>query len=49
MFKETNVKKLNKLVVRDPQSGKIGIPLLLWVGGVPLSVVLLLWLFFFRG
>lgn len=43
------MQKNNKLIVRDPQSGKIAIPLLLWVGGVPLSLVLLLWLFFFRG
>lgn len=39
----------DKLIVRDPQRGKVAIPLLLWVGGVPLSLVLLLWLFFFRG
>ena len=29
--------------------GRIGVPILLWAAGVPLGVVLLLWLFFFRG
>lgn len=29
--------------------GAIGIPILLWLLGVPGLVVLLLWLFFFRG
>jgi len=29
--------------------GKIGIPLLLWFLGVPGFVVIVLWMFFFRG
>lgn len=29
--------------------GKIGIPIVLWFLGVPGFVVVLLWLFFFRG
>lgn len=29
--------------------GKIAVPILLWAAGVPLGIVLLLWLFFFRG
>lgn len=29
--------------------GKIGIPLLLWFLGVPGIVVIVLWMFFFRG
>lgn len=29
--------------------GKVGIPILLWIGGVPFSLVFLIWLFFFRG
>lgn len=31
------------------QSGGIVIPALMWWAGVPLGVVILLWLFFFRG
>jgi hypothetical protein len=34
---------------RDPkQSGGIVVPALLWWAGVPLGVVILLWLLFFR-
>jgi hypothetical protein len=29
--------------------GKVLVPAILYIAGVPLSVVLLLWLFFFRG
>ena len=29
--------------------GRIAVPILLWAAGVPLGIVLLLWLFFFRG
>ena len=38
-----------KRTKRERQSGKIVIPALLYLGGVPLGIVLLLWLFFFRG
>lgn len=31
------------------EEGKIGPPLLLWFLGVPGGLVLILWLFFFRG
>ena len=31
------------------QKGRVGIPILLWIAGVPFGIVLLLWLFFFRG
>lgn len=37
-----------KAIRRDPK-GRIGIPILLSLAGVPLGVVLLLWFFFFRG
>lgn len=30
-------------------NGKVGVPILLWFLGVPGGVVILLWLFFFRG
>jgi hypothetical protein len=33
----------------DRMQGKIGIPILLWFLGVPGLIVVLLWLFFFRG
>ena len=34
---------------KESQRGKVGIPILLWIGGVPLTAVLLIWFFFFRG
>jgi len=37
------------LVVTDKQKGRVAVPILLWVMGVPFTLVLLLWLFFFRG
>jgi len=30
-------------------SGRVLVPALLWMAGLPLGVVLLLWFFFFRG
>lgn len=33
----------------EKQRGAIVVPAILWMAGVPLTVVLLLWLFFFRG
>jgi len=31
------------------RSGRVLVPALLWVAGVPLSFVFILWLLFFRG
>ena len=31
------------------QSGRVLVPALLWMAGVPFTLVLLLWFFFFRG
>ncbi len=41
---------IDKLSVmrRDPK-GKVAVPILLWLGGVPFGIVLLIWFFFFRG
>ncbi len=36
-------------VDRTRREGKIVVPALLYLAGVPLGVVVLLWLFFFRG
>ena len=33
----------------ERQSGRVLVPALLWMAGVPFSAVLLLWFFFFRG
>lgn len=33
----------------ERQSGKVLVPALLWFAGVPFTVVVLLWLLFFRG
>lgn len=41
---------LNQLKsLRQDPKGRIGIPLLLAFAGMPLGLVFLLWLFFFRG
>jgi hypothetical protein len=34
---------------REHLEGRILVPALLWMAGAPFGVVLLLWLFFFRG
>ena len=34
---------------KTEQSGKIAVPMLLWFMGVPFTLVLVLWLVFFRG
>ena len=31
------------------EKGRIAVPMLLWVAGVPFSLVFIAWLFFFRG
>jgi hypothetical protein len=36
-------------LVKNNEKGRVAVPLLLWVAGVPFTLVLLLWLFFFRG
>jgi hypothetical protein len=33
----------------DKLSGRVLVPALLWMGGLPLGIVILLWFFFFRG
>ncbi len=33
----------------ESQRGAIVVPAIMWMAGVPLTVVLLLWLLFFRG
>jgi hypothetical protein len=37
------------LIVTDKKKGRVAAPILLWVMGVPFTLVFLLWLFFFRG
>jgi hypothetical protein len=40
----------NKLVkYREKLEGRVLVPALMWMAGVPFGVVLLLWFFFFRG
>jgi hypothetical protein len=34
---------------KEKLSGRVLVPALLWMAGVPLGIVLLLWFFFFRG
>jgi hypothetical protein len=33
----------------NDQKGRVAVPILLWLMGVPFGLVFLLWLFFFRG
>lgn len=33
----------------ERQSGRILVPAVLWMAGVPFTLVLILWLLFFRG
>ena len=43
---------LNAVLMQvDPskERGRVGIPILLWIAGVPFTLVFFLWLFFFRG
>ena len=35
--------------VNPKQEGRVLVPALLWMAGVPFGIVLLLWFFFFRG
>ena len=44
---EKNTVKLIK--VSDEQKGRVVVPVLLWMAGVPLFLVVILWLIFFRG
>lgn len=38
----------SKLMKQAPK-GKLAMPMLLWIAGVPFGLVLVLWFFFFRG
>jgi hypothetical protein len=41
---------LNKLkLMRQDPAGRVAVPALMWFAGVPLGLVLVIWLFFFRG
>ncbi|MEK6553934.1 MAG: hypothetical protein AABZ31_01740 [Bdellovibrionota bacterium] len=41
------MKDLNNPVQNE--AGGIAVPAIMWMAGVPLGLVLLIWLFFFRG
>ena len=34
---------------REQLEGRVLVPALMWMAGVPFGIVFLLWLFFFRG
>ena len=38
-----------KLTKANESKGRVVVPVLLYIAGVPLFLVVLLWLFFFRG
>jgi len=37
------------LTTMENVKGRVAVPILLWMAGVPFTLVFLLWLFFFRG
>ena len=39
---------MTKLTLQNRVKGRIAVPLLLWVLGMPFGLVFLLWFFFFR-
>ncbi|MFT3927160.1 MAG: hypothetical protein QM778_31735 [Myxococcales bacterium] len=39
----------NREDLAEKQSGRVLVPAVLWMAGVPFGLVLLLWFFFFRG
>lgn len=41
--------KAQMIKYREKLEGRVLVPALLWMAGVPFGVVLLLWFFFFRG
>jgi hypothetical protein len=52
-FSASNLRKIAmKLQIkksREKLEGKVMVPALLWMAGMPFGLVFLLWLFFFRG
>ena len=38
-----------RLTTMNTIKGRVAVPILLWMAGVPFTLVFLLWLFFFRG
>jgi len=43
------LKNLELLKVQKVKNGRVMAPLLMWMLGVPGGLVILIWLFFFRG
>lgn len=41
--------KTQMVKYREKLEGRVLIPALMWMAGVPFGIVLLLWFFFFRG
>jgi hypothetical protein len=39
---------MTQLTARKPE-GRVAVPILLWMAGVPFILVFFLWVFFFRG
>ena len=37
------------MLVKQEQSGRVAVPIILWLAGVPLTLVVILWFLFFRG
>lgn len=42
-----SMKSINRII--DNFNGKVGVPILLYIFGVPGILVIIIWLFFFRG
>lgn len=40
---------MNLQKVIDDVNGRVAVPIIMWMLGAPLGLVILLWFFFFRG
>jgi len=41
--------KLKKIQLKENESGRVAVPILMYMLGVPFTLVFFAWLFFFRG
>jgi hypothetical protein len=45
----SKIQKTKTASIKQRLSGRVLVPALLWVAGVPFTLVFILWLLFFRG
>jgi hypothetical protein len=49
LIQEREEDDVNTQIQTNNDKGRVAVPILLWMAGVPFTLVFLLWLFFFRG